>query len=486
MDLPSRRVLSRDGIYQMLQECIKRKNLSVGRYAYTLIIMAGLESVVVLHDLLIRLLALCGKLEEANLVFDRVSHPTLYTWNAIIYANSELANPERALKLYQRMRQLGAEPNKFIFLSILRVCSDANNLEQGRIIHEEIRAHGFLSDVFVGNTVIDMYIKCNSLEEARDVFDELSRDVISWSIMITGYAHAGDGPAAIKLFLKLQHEAFLPNKVIFVCMAKLCDDVETLKLLHNQMVEGGIESVTIVGNVLIDMYAKLNNLCDALQIFESLENDDVVSWGAIIAGLVLNGESLCAVELFVRLQLKCVHPTNVIFASAIKACSSLRSLQKGRVIHCQIEWTGLKSDLIIGNSLVDMYAKCASTQEALQVFDGLSVRDDVSWGAIFSVYAQQGHDLAALQLLERMHCEGMKPNKVVFLSMLRGCGNLEAISSGRQVHDYIIAHGLHHDVEVSSTLIDMYVKCGSLDEAQKVFDSSPNQDTISWGALIDG
>ncbi|KAI5060853.1 hypothetical protein GOP47_0023358 [Adiantum capillus-veneris] len=399
MDLPILRVISRDGIYNMLQGCIKKKDLSVGR----------------------------------------MSHPTLYTWNAIISANSELANPERSFKLYQRMRQLGVEPNKFIFLSILQVCSSTNALEQGRIIHEEIRANGLLSDVFVGNTVIDMYIKCNSLEEAKDVFDKLSRDMVSWSIMITGYVHAGHVAAAIELFLELQREGFMPNEVIFVCM-----------------------------------------------IFESLDSDDVVSWGAIIAGLVHNGESLSAVEFFERLQQKCVHPTNVIFASAIKACSSLRSLQKGRSIHCHILWTRVKSDLVIGNSLVDMYAKCYSTEEALQVFNALSIRDDVSWGAMFSVYAQQGHDLAAFQLFERLQQEGLKANKVVYMSMLSICGSLEAISNGRQVHNQIIVHGLHHDIEVSGTLIDMYVKCGSLDEAQKVFDSSSNQDTISWGALISG
>lgn len=479
-------VASRDAVYRLLQDCIKRRDLAAGRYAYSLIITAGLDSIVVLQDLLIRLFAFCGKLEEANVVFDRVSNPSVHTWNAIISANTELENPERAFALYHKMRQRGMEPNKFIFLSILRLCSSTKALEQGRMTHKEIRESGLLSDVFVGNTVVDMYIKCKSLDEAREVFDILSRDVVSWSIMISGYVHSGHISLAVELFLELQHEGIMPNEVIFVCMAKLCPCTGILELMHSQIVEGGYEVVAIIANVLIDMYAKFRNLVEALRIFERLLERDVASWGTLIAGLVQHGQGLNALEHFDKLLQEGFYPSNVIYASTIKACSSIGALEKGKLVHSQIIWSGHKSDLVIGNCLVDMYAKCSSVDEARQVFNSLLVRDDVSWGAMFSVYAQQGHDLAALNLLERMHEEGMEPNKVVYLSILKACGSLEAISNGRQIHDQIVARGLHCDDVVVGALIDMYVKCGSLDEAHKVFDSLPSQDIVSWGALIAG
>eukprot|EP00250_Pteridium_aquilinum_P026084 c3226_g1_i1 orf=208-1272(+) len=354
MDLQRLPVVSRDAIYHLLHECIKKKDLAAGRYAYSYILSVGLDSVTVLQDLLIRLFAFCGKIEDANMVFDRVSNPTLHTWNAIISANTELKNPERAFTLYRRMRQQGTEPNKFIFLSILRLCSSTKALEHGRMTHEEIKESGLLSDVFVGNTVVDMYIKCKSLDEARNVFNKLSRDVVSWSIMIAGYVHSGHIVLAIELFLELQREGIMPNEVIFVCMAKLCTNAGILELMHSQMVEGGYEAVTIIANILIDMYARLNNLVGALNVFESLLERDVVSWGAIIAGLVQHRQCLHALELFDKLQQEGVYPSNVIYASTVKACSSIGALQKGRLMHSQTIWNGYEADIVIGNALVDM------------------------------------------------------------------------------------------------------------------------------------
>ncbi|KAH7286186.1 hypothetical protein KP509_33G062000, partial [Ceratopteris richardii] len=465
---------------------MKRKDLEIGRYAYSVIISVGLDSVVVFQDLFIRLLAVCGKLDEANLVFENTRHPTVHTWNAIISANTDLGKPDRAFELYHRMRKHCVELNKFIFLSVLRLCSNSNALDQGRVIHKEIRDMGLLSDVFVGNSLIDMYIKCESLHEAREVFDELSRDIVSWSIMIAGYAHAGFIMLAIELFLKLQNEGLMPNEVIFTCMAKFCEDIGILQLMHCQIVEGGFEEVIVIANALIDIYGKLSDLDAAIKIFQRLNDRDVVSWGAMISGLVHNVQILCALEFFDRLFDEAVHPTNVIFSSIIKACSRHRNLRKGRFIHCQALWNGLKSDLVVGNSLLDMYAKCSSSEEACLVFSSLPSRDDISWGAMFSVYAQQGQHLAAFTLLERMTCEGVKPNSVMFTAILKACGRSDAISSGRQIHDQILRHGYHQYDIVCGALIDMYVKCGSLIDAHKVFDSLSKQDIASWGALIAG
>ncbi|KAH7292040.1 hypothetical protein KP509_29G048500 [Ceratopteris richardii] len=85
-----------------------------------------------------------------------------------------------------------------------------------------------------------------------------------------------------------------------------------------------------------------------------------------------------------------------------------------------------------------------------------------------------------------MLLEGYKPNDVTCMSILRGYTNLSELDGGRYVHDLILQIKLKNNVCVSSTLVDMYSKCGSLHDACSVFYKMPSHNVVSYSALIAG
>lgn len=191
-------------------------------------------------------------------------------------------------------------------------------------------------------------------------------------------------------------------------------------------------------------------------------------------------------ELFDEMQQEGVQPSNVIFSCVLKACGSIGAIGHGRLNHDQIIRNGLASDVVIANTLVDMYARCGSLDEARKVFDELLSPDRVSWNAMISGYAQSGYGVAALKFFAKMQRDGMKPDQITFSCILKACGNMGTIVKGRFIHEQIIRSELESGVVIGTGLIDMYATAGDLKEAHKVFDTLLNRNVVSWCAMIAG
>ena len=164
-----------------------------------------------------------------------------------------------------------------------------------------------------------------------------------------------------------------------------------------------------------------------------------------------------------------------------KACSQLKDLEKGLDIHAKILGVGLlEKNHFISNSLVNMYAKCGSFAKAKQVFDKIPNRNVVSWTPLISGYTEYGHNLEALDCLDRMRLEGMFRNSVTFVCSLKACSNVGAIIKGQMLQIEIARQGLlDTNLFVGSALIDMYARNGDFERAQEVFHIFPAQNEVS-------
>ena len=182
-------------------------------------------------------------------------------------------------------------------------------------------------------------------------------------------------------------------------------------------------------------------------------------------------------------------PCNAItYVCILKACSSIGDSNKGQEIHTEIEKNGLlEINLLLCNALLDMYAKCGLLTKAQKVFDRIPVRDVVSWTSIIAGYTDHGHGEEAINAFELMYMEGVCPDVVTFLCVLKACGHIRDMVKGEEVHAKIESRGfLDINIIVGNTLVDMYVKCGSLTRAQEVFDGLHDRNLVSWNALISG
>jgi pentatricopeptide repeat protein len=125
--------------------------------------------------------------------------------------------------------------------------------------------------------------------------------------------------------------------------------------------------------------------------------------------------------------------------------------------------------------------------EAQRIFDGLPLRDGISWNVIISAHARHGHGREALHLFDCMHSEGFFPDALTLIGALKACGIVGALDKGREIQAEIVKEEWtrKHD-SVGNALVDMYSKCGSIEEARDVFDELPFRNVSSWNALISG
>ncbi|KAJ7237494.1 hypothetical protein O6H91_Y445400 [Diphasiastrum complanatum] len=275
----------------------------------------------------------------------------------------------------------------------------------------------------------------------------------------------------------------------YVCLLKGCSRRKALaegKQVHALIVQSVLDSNIFLANNLVRMYSKCGSVLHAHKVFSNMPQHDVYSWTAIISAYADRGEVEEAINLFHQMQETGLAPDKVLFVPLLKACARLAALEQGRQLHSAIIERGFQSDVIVGNTLVNMYAKCECTEDARELFDNMSDRDVVSWNAMIAGYAQNGLGKEALALYEQMKQEGVQPDNVTVVLLLKACASLAALEQGKHLHSEIIKRGFQSDVVVGNTLVDMYAKCGCTEDARELFDNMSERDVVSWTAMIAG
>eukprot|EP01018_Ginkgo_biloba_P000474 Gb_25130 [translate_table: standard] len=174
----------------------------------------------------------------------------------------------------------------------------------------------------------------------------------------------------------------------------------------------------------------------------------------------------------------------VTYSRLLKECAKVKALAEGKRVHAHMIKSGIEPDLILLNSLVNMYAKCGSLLDAHLVFNYMAEKDLFSWNALISCYAQNGEGDEAVKLFCQMQWMGVKPNEFTFGSVLTACASPEYLEQGKQVFTLIVKDGYMSDVYVGSALVDMYAKCGNMVDARSLFDKMPERDVVSWTGMI--
>ncbi|XP_057837431.2 pentatricopeptide repeat-containing protein At2g03880, mitochondrial-like [Cryptomeria japonica] len=477
---------------QLLQTCIHRNALSRGKMVHSFIAHRRFTfaTCTTLHNRLIYMYIKCGSLVDARKVFDHMKERNCVSWNKIITAYKRHGYPHEAVTLFHHMKQTGLQPDKFTIASVLPACAKIGALEEGMDIHQSIKDRGVLSDVIVASALVDMYAKCGSIDKASELFDRMpERDVLSWTAMIAGYAQNGFVDKALQTFKQMQLAGVKPNSTTFASILPACakmGDLEQGMNIHESIKEGGFFSDVIVATALIDMYAKCRSIDKARELFDIIPQKDVISWNAMIAGYAHNGFVDKALQTFEQMQLAGVKPNTTTFSSILPACAKMGALEQGMDIHRSIIEGECLSDIVVGNALVDMYAKCGSIEKARKLFDGIPQRNVVSWNTMIAGYGQNGFIEKALETFKQMQLAGVNPNSTTFASILPACAKIGALEQGMNTHQSIIEGGFLSDVTVATALVDMYSKCGSMDKASELFHRMPERDVISWNAVITG
>lgn len=176
------------------------------------------------------------------------------------------------------------------------------------------------------------------------------------------------------------------------------------------------------------------------------------------------------------------------YMKMLKRCIEVKDLVAGRQVHQHIIQHRTVPDQYTVNALINMYIQCGSIEEARQVWKKLSYMERTvhSWNAMVVGYIQYGYIEKALKLLRQMQQHGLAPDRTTIMSFLSSCKSPGALEWGREIHFQAMQAGLLFDVKVANCILNMYAKCGSIEEAREVFDKMEKKSVVSWTITIGG
>jgi len=350
-----------------------------------------------------------------------------------------------------------------IFACLLQACANMGSLIEGKQVHAHmLKLGGSKQNCYLDVKLVVMYARCHCVSDARLVFDRRrKKNVLLWTVMIGFYAGDGQFEEALKLFDEMRQLGFRPDGFLIPSVLKACagiSDLEKGREIHEYIVGMGIESDVFVYNALVDMYSKCGDLETARQVFDEMPQRDVVSWNALIAGYAHSGQGDKALEMLDRMDSEGVKP-NVTSWNAVIAGYAQQPWEDGAKKALEVFWR----------------MQLAGIEPTV-----------ISWNLMIGGYAERGLGDLALKFLREMQLDWLKPNLVTVASVLPACANLASLVQGKEIHGYIIRNRLEADVVVGSALVDMYVKCGSLEYANRVFNKMSQRNVVSWNSMIAG
>jgi len=182
-------------------------------------------------------------------------------------------------------------------------------------------------------------------------------------------------------------------------------------------------------------------------------------------------------------------PDTHTYPPLLQACARLLSLRDGERIHAEAAKNGLATLVFVKNSLVHLYGACGLFESAHRVFDEIPVRERnlVSWNSMLNGFAANGRPNEVLTIFREMLDVNFMPDGFTMVSVLTGSAEIGALALGRRVHVYLTKVGLVGNSHVGNALIDLYAKCGCVEDARRVFEEmGTGRTVVSWTSLIVG
>ncbi|KAG8365277.1 hypothetical protein BUALT_Bualt18G0087800 [Buddleja alternifolia] len=317
------------------------------------------------------------------------SHKQLHIQNPL---NSSLKSLSKSGKLDEALHLLlqSKTPSKQFsvdsYAALLHACISTKSLNHGRTLYLHLLQSEDSADLLKNPTLkskfITLFSACGQLDEARRAFrhgieeaGEVPESV--YAAMEIGFSRNGRFREALVVYNEMLLRGVEPGNFSFsvALKASSCElDFGVGKCVHAQIVKGGEEPDQVVYNALLKFYTECGSFEEVLNVFNNMPDRNVSTWNALVAGFVKKDQVFEAFETFRKMQ-----RNEVGFSWRYTG-------------HGQIVKSVASPDVLVLNSLLDMYAKCGVMEYCKKVFDGMISKDLTSWNTLINGYAINEQD----------------------------------------------------------------------------------------------
>ncbi|CAK7353966.1 unnamed protein product [Dovyalis caffra] len=396
--------------------------------------------------------------------------PEVRKWNEIIKKHMLNGDAVQAMCTYVNVQGLGFYADNYTFPILLKAAGSWPSPCIGFALHGQTIKAGFSSHVFVQTALLNMYGSRHCIADACKVFEKMPvKDVVAWNSILDAYASTNQMDEALNLFNSMPLKDFSSFNIMISGYSSIGKTVSARSIFNNMA-----EKDTVSWNSMILAYIQGGDMEGACDLFREMPEKNIITWNTMVKGFLqnrLHGEVL---DLFDEMKTTNCLPDYLTVTGVLSACAHLGSQEKGTEVHIYAIDNGLASSRHVATALIDMYAKCGSIQQALQVFYKSQVKDVYCWNAMISGLAFHGHGYAALKIFNKMRKNHTKPDDITFIGLLSACSHSGLVQEGSQLfYSMQKEFGISPKIEHYGCMVDLLSRARHLDRALRLIEAMP-------------
>ncbi|KAK4748304.1 hypothetical protein SAY87_014890 [Trapa incisa] len=466
-----------------LKGCSAFSDLLLGKQVHSLAIRLGLSLDIYVGSSLVEVYSKCSQMELAASVFSGLSKQNAILWNLMLNGYLLIGNTDEVLRLFNRLKESEIKFGNFTLNSILKCCANSGIVREGRILHCVAIKIGSDTDNVIGCSLVHMYSKCSLAADSLTAFSRIKDpDVVTWTTMIACLDKQANGLEAAQVFNVMRQRGLKPNLFSLSSIMNVAGNIGSFvygKSIHALTFKYGYDiDVTdkILVNSLVSMYMKIGSPYDSLRVLYGRRKKDSVSSNITM----MESEGFQVHQML----LGCIKLDVPTLVNVLKCCSHLKDVSFGRQIHAHVVKHNVSSNKFVGTTLIDMYAKSRCFDDAILAFRLLMDKDVLTWTTIISGLMHCDKVEKGFGCFILMQREGIRPNGNTLATCLSGSSRIASLSSGKLLHSMAIKGGHLLDMFVINGIINMYGKCGPLEDAEAMFNGSISRDLTLWNSII--
>lgn len=464
----------------------------LGAQLHCLCLKSGADRDTVVSNSFISMYAKFSSTYSAHKVFDIMLQRDTVSYCSIVSRYCQDGLLSEALQLLKEMYFDGLVPKSELVASLLPLCTRMGSSNKvARMLHALIivdeRMQG---SVHLSTALVDMYLKFDDPAASFHVFDQMEvKNEVSWTAIISGCVANHNYEMGIDLFRAMQRENLRPNRVTLLSILPACVELGSalrlVKEIHGFSFRHGFHSDNRLTAALMTMYCRCGNVSLSRLLFETSKVRDVVMWSTMISGYAETGDCSESMNLLSQMRKEGSEPNSVTLLAVVSACTHSASLSFASTIHSQILKCGFMSHILLGNALIDMYAKCGSLHAAREVFYELNEKDLVSWSSMINAYGLHGHGSEALEIFQGMIKDGHEVDGMAFLAVLSACNHAGLVEEAQTIFTQAGKYHMPVTLEHYACYISLLGKFGKIDDAFEVTINMPMKPSARiWSSLL--